>query len=182
MKIIFLKNFHIIFIFCVVIIWLIGITGCSTIPTTPDDKKPEICKPYTDETGKTVVPKSYIYDYTKDPRLLDIGIQIGFSKSIDFLSQEKRKEVLDQTEDSCKAVKFLLVDNTLTFNVLFAYLNAEIDFINKYAGDEVVILLNDINLLNQAVPIPSCDRYLIGVNMDHIINLVKLKRIRYGLD
>lgn len=131
---------------------LLLVAGCASVPV----ERPQFC---TDKA-------SYIYDLADtlhiNPRSVSNMLVIANYEAIRFAPL--------YTEEACrgaiKNVRLALSAGTPTYYEIMALVSSNVDYVNKYAGKEIMMLGLFIPQLTYKVPITDCDRLCILWHLD----------------
>jgi hypothetical protein len=138
--------------FLIVLGCLVFMVSCATTPL----QKPSFCK---------VDDKSYIYDLAGKMRLNPQSV----SSLLVIANFEALKHAPMYTEDACrgaiKNIRFLVSGNPTYYDVM-TLVSKNVDYINKYAGNEVVLIGLFVPQLSYEVPITDCDKKCILYHLD----------------
>ena len=135
-----------------VLLCIILLAGCASVPV----ERPQFCKDQP----------SYIYDLADklhiDPQSVSNMLVIANYEAIRFAPL--------YTEDACrgaiKNIRLLLNSGTPSYYEVMTLVSANVDYINKYAGKEIMLLGLFVPQLSYKVPITECDRQCILWHLD----------------
>lgn len=131
---------------------LIFFGACATTPL----EKPSFCK--ADE-------KSYIYDLANKMKINPSSV----SNLLVVSNYEALAHVPLYTKEAClgaiKNVRFLL-SGTPTYYQVMTLVSKNVDYINKYAGNEIMLLGLFVPQLSYEIPITECDKLCILYHLD----------------
>ncbi len=135
-----------------IICCVVLLSSCALTPA----QRPDFCE------GQ----QSYIYDLADKLRVDPETI----SSTLVIVNYEAIKNAPLYTEDACrgaiKNIRLLIESGTPSYYQIMTLMSQNIDYVNKYAGTEIMLIGLFVPQLSYKVPITDCDRRCILWHLD----------------